>query len=163
MCACVIVVQPCLTPCNSMNCWLPGFSVAGILQARILEWIAIPFSRGSSWPKDRTRVSCTAGRFFIPYEPPGKQILNVSIHLLTEQLFLVQLLSLKVCCLTRSTSWRNDCIYSLENANPLPFETNMLRLQLPWISILDCPRPLKLLYHTSSQIPSASVLSALSS
>ena len=39
-------------------------SVHGILQARILEWVAIPFSRGSSWPRDWTRVSCIAGRFF---------------------------------------------------------------------------------------------------
>ena len=36
----------------------PGSSVHGILQARILEWVAIPFSRGSSWPRDRTRISC---------------------------------------------------------------------------------------------------------
>ena len=43
---------------------LPGSSVHGILQARILEWVAIPFSRDSSWPRDRTRVSCIAGRFF---------------------------------------------------------------------------------------------------
>ena len=42
----------------------PGSSVQGILQARILEWVAIPFSRGSSWPRDWTQVSCTAGRFF---------------------------------------------------------------------------------------------------
>ena len=43
---------------------LPGSSVHGTLQARILEWVAIPFSRGSSWPKDGTQVSCIAGRFF---------------------------------------------------------------------------------------------------
>ena len=42
----------------------PGFSVYGILQARILEWVAVPFSRGSSQPKDRTQVSHIAGRFF---------------------------------------------------------------------------------------------------
>ena len=42
----------------------PGFSVNGILQARILEFVAIPFSRGSSWLRDQTRVSCIAGRFF---------------------------------------------------------------------------------------------------
>ena len=42
----------------------PGFSVHGILQTRTLEWAAIPFSRGSSWPRDQTQVSCTAGRFF---------------------------------------------------------------------------------------------------
>ena len=43
---------------------LPGSSVHEILQAIILEWVAIPFSRGSSWPRDRTHVSCTAGGFF---------------------------------------------------------------------------------------------------
>ena len=42
----------------------PGSSVHGILQARILEWVAIPFSRGSSWPRNRIWVSCVAGRFF---------------------------------------------------------------------------------------------------
>ena len=47
-----------------MNCNLPGSSVQGILQARILEWVAIPFSGGSSWPRDQTQVSCTAGKFF---------------------------------------------------------------------------------------------------
>ena len=43
----------------------PGSSAHGILQARTLEWVAIPFSRGSSWSRDWTWVSCTAGRFFI--------------------------------------------------------------------------------------------------
>ena len=46
-------------------------TVHGILQASILEWVAIPFSRGSSWPRDWTQVSHTAGRF-LPAEPPGK-------------------------------------------------------------------------------------------
>ena len=43
---------------------LPGSSVHGVLQARILEWVAILFSRGSSWPRDQTQVSCITGRFF---------------------------------------------------------------------------------------------------
>ena len=43
----------------------PGSSVRLILQARILQWVASPFSRGSSWPRDQNQVSCTAGRFFI--------------------------------------------------------------------------------------------------
>ena len=47
-----------------MDYSLPGFSVHGILQARILEWVAIPFSRGSSQPSDRTQVSRIAGGFF---------------------------------------------------------------------------------------------------
>ena len=50
----VLVAQSCLTLCNPMNCSSPGFSVHGILQARILEWVAIPFSRGSSQPRDWT-------------------------------------------------------------------------------------------------------------
>ena len=54
-----------------MDCSPPGSSVHGILQARILEWVAISFSRGSSCTRDRTWVSCTAGRFFTT-EPPGK-------------------------------------------------------------------------------------------
>ena len=47
-----------------MDCSPPGSSVHGLLQARILDWVAIPFFRGSSQPRDRTWVSCTAGRFF---------------------------------------------------------------------------------------------------
>ena len=47
-----------------MHCSLPGSSVHGILQAKILEWVAISSFKGSSWPWDQTRVSCIAGRFF---------------------------------------------------------------------------------------------------
>ena len=50
--------------CDPLNCRSPGSSVYGILQARLLEWVAIPFSRGSPQPRDRTWVSCIAGRFF---------------------------------------------------------------------------------------------------
>ena len=50
--------------CNPMDCCPPGSSVYGILQARIVEWVAIPFSRGSSQPRDQTRVSHNAGIFF---------------------------------------------------------------------------------------------------
>ena len=60
----VLVAQLCPTLCDPMDCSLPGSSVHGILQGRILEWIAISFSRGSSQSRDRTQVSCIAGRFF---------------------------------------------------------------------------------------------------
>ena len=50
--------------CNPMDCRPPGSSVHGILQAIILEWVAILFSSGSSRLRDQTQVSCTAGRFF---------------------------------------------------------------------------------------------------
>ena len=59
----VFVAQSCPTLCNPMDCISPGSSVHGILQARVLEWVAIPFSRGSSRSRDRTRASCIAGRF----------------------------------------------------------------------------------------------------
>ena len=60
----VKVAQSCPTFCDPMDYSPPGFSVHGILQARILEWVAMPFSRGSSQPKDRTQVSCIAGGIF---------------------------------------------------------------------------------------------------
>ena len=60
----VLDTQSCPTLCDPMDCSPPGSSTHGFLHARILEWVAIPFSRGSSWPRDRTWVSCTAGRFF---------------------------------------------------------------------------------------------------
>jgi len=64
VCVCVLVAQSYPTLCDPMDRSPPGSSVHGILQARILEWTAIPFSRGSSWPRNQTQVSCTAGRFF---------------------------------------------------------------------------------------------------
>ena len=60
----VLVSQSCPTLCDPMDCSLPGSSVYGILQARILEWVAIPFSRGSSQLSNRTQVSRVTGRFF---------------------------------------------------------------------------------------------------
>ena len=64
VCVCVLVTQSCLTLCNIMDCISPDSSANGILQVRILEWVAIPFSRGSSQPRDRTRVSHIVSRFF---------------------------------------------------------------------------------------------------
>ena len=58
---------------------LPGFSVHGILQARILEWIAISFSRESSQARERTQVSCIADGFFTT-EPPGKPQETLQVH-----------------------------------------------------------------------------------
>ena len=63
-CKWVLVIQSPPTLCNPMDCSLPSSSVYGILQARILEWVVIPFSRGPSQTRGRVRVSCIAGRFF---------------------------------------------------------------------------------------------------
>ena len=67
LCVCLSVclsVSACLTLCDPTDCGPPGSSVHGILQARILEWVAMPSSKGSSRPRDRTCVSCIAGGFF---------------------------------------------------------------------------------------------------
>ena len=61
----VLIAQLCLTLCNPIDCSPLGSSVHGVFQARILEWVAISFSRGSSWPRDQTQVSCIAGRLFV--------------------------------------------------------------------------------------------------
>ena len=58
------VAQSCPTLCDPMDCSLSGSSVHGIFQARVLEWIAISFPRGSSRPRNRTQVSHIAGRHF---------------------------------------------------------------------------------------------------
>ena len=58
------VTQSCPTFCDPMGYSPPGSSLHGILQARVLEWTAISFSRGSSWPRDQTRVSRIPGRHF---------------------------------------------------------------------------------------------------
>ena len=73
-CLCVFVAQSCPTLCDRMDCSLPGSSVHGILQARILEWVAIPFSRGPSKfdPGIIKLRSATQQTDSLPSEPPGK-------------------------------------------------------------------------------------------
>lgn len=70
-------IQLCPTLCDPMNCNLPGSSAHGIFQARMLEWVAISLSRGSSEPRDWTQVSCTTGRFFSDWSYQGCIQLNV--------------------------------------------------------------------------------------
>ena len=68
----MLIAQSCPTPCDPMDYSPPGSSVHVILQPRILEWVAIPFSRGSSWPWDWTWVSFVLQADSLPPEPPGK-------------------------------------------------------------------------------------------
>ena len=68
---CCLVVKSCPTVSNPMNCSPPVSSVQGILQARILEWVAISFSRAPFGLRDQTHASCIGGGFFTA-EPPGK-------------------------------------------------------------------------------------------
>ena len=87
----VKVTQLCLTLCDPMN-----YIVHGILQARILEWIAYPFSSGSSWPRNRTEVPCIEGGIFTNWAIPTKfnnEILDVLKYFL-KGVYLVPLVPL---------------------------------------------------------------------
>ena len=95
------IINYCVCACSVMSnslrphgLYLPGSSVHRIFQARILEWVVISYSRGSSQPKDRTRVSCTAGGFFTS-ELPGKG--SISIWHLSARITLGHS-GLMVCC-----------------------------------------------------------------
>ena len=67
-CCCCLVAKSCLTLCDSVDCSPQGCSVHGVFQARILGWVAIPFSMGSFWPRGKTLVSHIASR--LPSELP---------------------------------------------------------------------------------------------
>ena len=71
------VTQSCPTPCDPTNCSPPGSSIHGIFPARILEWVAISISRGSSQPRDRTRVSRIVGRCFNRLSHQGSQQIHI--------------------------------------------------------------------------------------
>ena len=107
MCACS--VAQCPTLCDTMDCSPTGFSVHGISQARILEWVAISFSRGSSWPRDWIQVSCISciGRWILynrdTWEAPFSSIQSFS----SVQVF--------------ATPWTEACQASLSITNPWNF------------------------------------------
>ena len=91
VCVCVCVWQPCVCMlshfscvwlCRPMDCSQPGSSIHGIILARILKWVAMPFSKVSAQSKDQTHVSCsscTSGRFFT-VEPLGKAMYDNLNH-----------------------------------------------------------------------------------
>ena len=76
---CVKSLQSCPTLCDLMDCSPPGSSVHGILQARRLNCVAIPFSRGPSQPKDWTQISCTAGSFITVWATREAQIAEMRV------------------------------------------------------------------------------------
>ena len=91
----VLVAQSCAALWSPVDCNLPGSSVPGILQAGILERVAVSFSRGSSPPRDQTWVSCSAGRC-LPSEPPGSPHEHILIPKLIE-LYVLTMYHLFTC------------------------------------------------------------------
>ena len=91
ICCCSLFAQSCPTLCNPIDCSPPDFPVHRISQAKILEWVAISFSRGSFRSRDHTCISCIAGGFFTT-EPPGKPMyLSVSMKVKVKFLSRVRL------------------------------------------------------------------------
>ena len=76
MCMCGKSLQSCLTLCDPVDCSLQGFSVHGIFQARVQEWVAISFSRGSSWPRDPGLPHCRQKLYHLSHQGSPKLRLN---------------------------------------------------------------------------------------
>ena len=130
----------------------PGSSVHGIFQMRILEWVAISFSRGSSLPRDRAHVSCTASGFFTN-EPPGKprntrywppetwdvhqkshfsepRILNPPIQSATlfNLIYLFHLINSNLLMFLTTRSWLQKLLYTLFPLPPPPPQSSFSEL-----------------------------------
>ena len=112
--------------CDSMDRGLLGFSVHGIFLARILEWVAMPFSRGSIWSKDRTHISYIShiAYGFFTSEPPGKQIhinnththTHTYISLSHRRHFLMEEKPFKLRFLLSEPLWNNNNIMHVESS-----------------------------------------------
>ena len=110
----------CLILCDPMDCSPPGSSVHGIFQTGILEWVAIPFSRGSSQPRDWPQFSCIAGRFFTIWatrealnEARSIQKVKSNIQIcLCKKCLLRTLAKAVLCAVSAITETRiNDCLF----------------------------------------------------
>ena len=85
---CCLVTKLCSPLFHPMDCSLPGSSIHGISQARILEWVAISFSTGSSWPGSQTCITCISSKF-LTTEPLGKPNNAYLVAMLCVKLFLI--------------------------------------------------------------------------
>ena len=112
----VLVAQSCLTLCDLMGCSPPGSSVHGILQARILEWVATLFSRESSWPRNWAWVSCIADRFFTIW---ARSVLFSSVQSLScIRLFATPWIEARQASLSITNSWSLPKLMSIESVMP---------------------------------------------
>ena len=111
------VAQLCPTLCDPMNCSLPGFSVHGIFQTRILEWVAISFSRGSSQPRDQIQISCIAGRLLTGWAMREVQksesescsvMYSLRPHGLVHEILQAGILEWVAFIFSRGCSWNRD-------------------------------------------------------
>ena len=120
MCCVVAKSCPTLQPHGRS---LPGSSVHGILQARILEWVAIPFSRASSWPMDWTQVSCITGRFFTIWATKGAPYMCVCVYIHTHTHTYTYLYMCTYTCISTCILYfrNHEFILSSTEFNPSSF------------------------------------------
>ena len=140
------VAQSCPTLWDPMDCSLPGFFVHGIFQARVLEWVAISFSRGSSCPRDQTQASCIAGRCFTLWATREAQIM---VYLILYYTILNQCLHLLL-----EISSFSDCVFCWLQSFPNLF--NPMGSRVPGSSVhrINLARTLEYVAISSSRGPS---------
>ena len=113
------------TLCDCMDCNMPGSSIHGIVQARILAWVAIPFSRGCSSPRDQTHVSCTTDIFFAIWAT--REALAIIVQSLSHVQFFVTLwAAAHQAFLSFTISWsllRFMSVESMMLSHPLPLSS----------------------------------------
>ena len=141
----VLVAQECPTLGDPMDCSPPNFSVHGILQARILEWVAIPFCRRSSWPRDWTQFSHIAGRFFIQ-ESPGRAISSVQL-LSHVRLFATLWIAARQASLTITNSRSSLKLTSIKLVMP----SSRLILCRPLLLLLPIPPSIRVFSNESTR------------
>ena len=107
--------QSCPTLCDPLDCSSPGSSVHGISQARILEWVAIPYSRGSSRPRDRTHVSCIGRRILHCATREARVLIRVLFNQCTFPQWRMTVLSL----------YRTDLLLTLEDSQGVQIESGV--------------------------------------
>ena len=150
----MLVSKPCLTLCNPIDCGQPGSSVYGIFQPRILEWVAIPFFRGSSWPRDWTYVSSIAGGFFTANRS------KCNFNYISKIFFALCCCSVTKLCLTLCNPM--DC--SMPGFPVLYHLPELVQTHVHWVSdatnhlILCCPLLLLSIFPSNRAFANESVL-----
>ena len=141
------------TLCNPMDGSLPGSSVHGIFQARILKWVAMPSSTGSSWLRDQTCISCiscTAGRFFaiwamLSFSPEGNQIRSDQ-SLSCVRLFATPWTAACQASLSITNSWSSHRLTSIESVMP----SSHLILCRPLLLLPPIPPSIRVFFNEST-------------
>ena len=109
------MTQSCPTLCNPMDCSRPGSSIHGIFQARILEWVAVAFSKVSSQPRDWAPVSCIAGRlFFIIWATEESICQNPYINIMFPlRISFTYFILLHIHYHTKNRGWTLSCLENI--------------------------------------------------